>query len=158
MEVVDLKILTRSLTSNLVQKIHHSNFHQDFTSQLNLHFNNSEDKDQNEQDISEDSLAFSLKTIKYFPHIKGKRYSAEQLLELEELLEKHPSDHSSIRKATNIPKSSFIRLKNELASSITTLNRKIRKSVNYSNLKNEEKYVISKLVHPPSSPKSIKCI
>ena len=158
MEVDDLKILTRSLTSDLVQKIHHSNFRQDFTNQLNLHFNNYEDNDRNEQYISEDSLAFLLKSIKYFPHTKEKRYSAEQLFELKELLEKHPSEHSSIRKATNNPKSTFIRLKNELASSIITLNRKIRKSVNHSNLKNDEKYIISKLAHPPSSPKSIKCI
>ena len=77
--------MTRSLTSDLEQKIYHSNFHQDFTSQLNLNFNNSEDKDQYEQDIFEDSLAFSLENIKYFPYIKLKRCSAEQLLELKEL-------------------------------------------------------------------------
>ena len=158
MTVTDLKTLTRNLATNLMQQICQSSIHTNLADQLMLNANDPEDSVQSKENNPHDNLISSLNNMKYFPYKKSKRYSVEQLFELNEILEKSPNEYVSIRKALNIPKSTFARLKNELDSSTMAFNLSNRKSIKHSNLNNEEKYIILKLVHPPSTPKSIKCI
>ena len=158
MTVTDLKTMIRNLATNLMQQICQSNIHTSLADQLMLDANDPEDSVQSKESNLNDNLISSLNNMKFFPHKKRKRYSVEQLFILNEILEKYPKEYVLIRKALNIPKSTFARLKNELDSSTISFNPRNRKSIKYSNLNNEEKYIISKLVNPPSTPKSIKCI
>ena len=52
-----------------------------------LDANDPEDSAQSKESNPHDNLITSLNNMKYFPHKKRKRYSVEQLFELNEILE-----------------------------------------------------------------------
>ena len=107
MTVTDLKTMTRNLATNLMQQIYQSNIHTNLADQLMLDANDPDDSVQSKKSNPHDNLISSLNNMKYFPHKKRKRYSVDQLFELNEILEKYPKEYVLIMKALNIPKSTF---------------------------------------------------
>ena len=87
---------------------------------------------------------------------KGRRYTKEQIQELQMLLEKHPNKHQVIRKSLKIPMSSFQNLKKEMSGDINNFKAPKCRDVVKINLTSLEKQYIKRLLKPPAYPSTIK--
>ena len=158
MSIPEIKRVTSNMINDLIKNLKVSNIHLDMISQLEL---NSEDSNQNsprELRSYSSTLHRAISNMKTFPHVKGKRYTTEQLEELEQILWRFPDDHLTICRAIKIPKSTFYRLKEELNKKNSKSFKSKRRSEHHSYLSTIEKTYISKIVKPPTSPKSIRSI
>ena len=90
--------------------------------------------------------------------MKGNRYIREQLDELGQILRRFPDNHMTICRALNTPKSTFYMLKKELNKENSQYFISKRKIKDFSYLFLIQKEYISKIVKPPTSPKTVKSI
>ena len=96
MSITDQRKATHEMIEDLIDKLETSNIHSDMNSKLEL---NSDNEHHNRSEVPKTpnrelhSAIFSMKT---FPHIKGKKYTIDQLKELEEILVAFPDHHLTI--------------------------------------------------------------
>ena len=114
MSIPEIKRVASNTINDLIKNLKIFNIHLDMISQLEL---NSEDSNQNlprEPRPYSSMLHRAISNMKTFLHAKEKRYTTEQLEELEQILWKFSEDHLTICRVIKMPKSTFYRLKGEL--------------------------------------------
>ena len=96
MSITDLRKATHEMIDDLIEKLEIANIHLDMNSKLEL---NSDDQHHNRSEvpkISNNELHYAILSMKTFPHIKGKKYTIDQLKEFEEILNAFPDHHLTI--------------------------------------------------------------
>ena len=154
----EIKKKVSKMIDNLIGKLEESHIHWDLNSKLELDSDYQYHDPPRASKSSNSILHSAILNMKTFPHAKGTRYTLEQLEELREILQRFKNDHLTICRALNISRSTYNRIKKELKDSENQNYKSKRNSKGHRNISAVEQEYISKLVKPPTSPKSIASI
>ena len=133
----------------------HNDIHLDLIRKLEISSDtNSEWSKKKDSNIS-GQLMNHLSLMKGLSHKKNKRYSAQEVKELKQVLEMFPNHSTSIRNFLKIPPTSFRRLKRECLMNNNKSIESMHCSTSSIKLTEVEQVYISKLVTPPTYPQSI---
>ena len=151
-ELMDEAENERSL---LLNKINEINLTRMFEEDLII-FDRQNEAEPEEVEASENYRLFKgMKSLTLWDKKWNKRYSKAQKRELEELLDKYPNKHQSIRKFLEIPSSTFHMMKKDLfCNKDAPRPTNVDKSSSVG-LEDKEKIFIRKLLNPPAFPITI---
>ena len=158
LSIDDIRAVASEMIKDLKEKLNESKIDSDIARRLELNSDGEENRWPQEPTSHNGILHCTIWSMRTFPHTKGKRYTTEQMDELEQILRSFPDDHSSIWSALKIPKSTYYRLKKELEEPVSRNTDPKRKHKYHSGLSLIVKTYIPKFVKPPTSPKSVKSI
>ena len=141
--------------SLLLNKINEINLTRMFEEDLII-FDRQNEAEPEEVEASENYRLFKdMKSLTLWDKKWNKWYSKAQKRELEELLDKYPNKHQSIRKFLEIPSSTFHMMKKDLfCKKDAPRPTNVDKSPSVG-LEDKEKIFIRKLLNPPAFPITI---
>ena len=139
----------------LITKINELNLTRSLEEDLII-FDTPDHSDEENIQISDDYKMFKeVRSLSIWSRKRGKRYTKQQALQLEELLERYPTKHQNIRRLLKIPSSSFQMLKSEANREHNTqLVPKCRRD-QAPKLHDSEKKFIENMIRPPTFPTTI---
>ena len=143
LSIDDIRAVASSMIKDLMEKLNVSIIDSDIARRLEFNSDVEENHCPQEPTSHNGILHHAIWSMRTFPHTKGKRYTTEQMDELEQILRSFPDDHSSIWSALKIPKSTYYLLKMELEEPVSRNSDPNRKYKDHSGLSLIEKTYIS---------------